>query len=356
MADLGATAALGLSPFRPRWPWIGRDLQTIRNPVAARFGNQPPPITGYPGERMIFEMPDGTGDRLVGLLNHSLEASDQPLVVLIHGLTGCQDSLYMLSTAAELLKRGYPVLRINLRGAGPSRSYCRQQYHAGRSGDLRSVLAALDPVLTEGGLALIGYSLGANMMLKFLGEEGQNAAGRIWAAVSISAPIDLAATCRRMMARRNGLYHRWLLARMKDESLSTAADLTDNQRRSIGQARSVFDFDNDFVAPANGFHTAERYYAINGAKRFLGLIRVPALIIHAADDPWIPMQSYQEVDWKENRHLLPVLTAKGGHVGFHGRGSLTPWHDRAIVRFLERVTSQRQQSAKAAGGRPRARA
>ena len=209
-------------------------------------------------------------------------------------------------------------------------------------------------MLTEGGLALVGYSLGANMMLKFLGEEGRSAASRIWAAVSVSAPIDLAVTCRRMMARRNAVYHRWLLARMKEESLSTAADLSDNQRRSINRARSVFDFDNDFVAPANGFHTAERYYAINGAKRFMGLVRVPTLVIHAADDPWIPMEPYREVEWKENRQLLPLLTSKGGHVGFHGRGSLTPWHDRAVVRFLERVTSQRGQAAKASGGRPRA--
>lgn len=357
MGEADPAAALGLAPFRARWPWLGGDLQTIRNPLMGRLGKVTPSLAEYPAERILFDMSDGTGDRLVGILNHGLDASEQPLVVLIHGLTGCQDSHYMLSTAAELLRRGYRVLRINLRGAGPSRSYCRQQYHAGRTSDLRAVLASLDPVLTENGLALVGYSLGGNTLLKLLGEEGQKAAGRIWAAVSVSAPIDLAATCRRMMAPRNFLYHRRLLAQMKDEILGSAAELTESQRERIRRARSVYEFDNEYVARANGFHTADRYYAISGAKRYLGFIRVPTLIIHAADDPWIPVEAYRQVDWKENRYLLPLLAAGGGHVGFHGRGSLTPWHDLAIVGYLERVAEQRRLAVRAAAGRrPRARA
>lgn len=357
MGKADPAAALGLAAFRPRWPWVGGDLQTIRNPLAMRLGRPLPSLSEFPAERILFDMADGTGDRLVGILNHTLEATEQPLVVLIHGLTGCQDSIYMLSTAGELLRRGYRVLRINLRGAGPSRSYCRQQYHAGRTADLRAVLAGLDPILTENGLALVGYSLGGNMMLKFLGEEGQKASGTILAAVSVSAPIDLAAACRRMMERRNLAYHRRILAGMKGEILGSAADLTESQRDRIAHARTIYDFDNDYVARANGFHTADRYYAISSAKRFVGFIRVPTLVIHAADDPWIPIDPYRQLDWAENRYLLPLLSEGGGHVGFHARGSLTPWHDRAIARYFERVTAQRRKTVKApADWRPRARA
>src|SRR3546814_6433177 len=109
-------------------------------------------------------MPDGTGDVLVGALNRppGHAGGSRPLVVLVHGLTGSEDSLYMLCSAALLLAHGYPVLRLNLRGAGQSRPVCRLQYHAGRTADLRAVLERLPPTLAGSGLLVVGYSLGGN--------------------------------------------------------------------------------------------------------------------------------------------------------------------------------------------------
>ncbi len=330
--------------LKERWPWLGPDLQTVRNQVVASLGRRPDPLIGFPGERLTFVMPDGSGDRLTGMLHRPLAATRVPLVVLVHGLTGCQDSRYLLSTARVLLGRGFPVLRLNLRGAGPLAGRCRGHYHAGRSEDLAAVLATLKTQgADDNGVALVGYSLGANMMLKMLGELGGEARDlNIRCAVSVSAPIDLAATARRMMALRNRLYQVWLLRRMKAEFAGTPLggkpDDREAQARRAGQgARTVWEFDDVLVAPLNGFGDAATYYRINHARAYLDDIRVPTLIIHAQDDPWIPAEPYLTYGWRANRFLLPVLPHRGGHVGFHMAGATTPWHDRATARFLERL-------------------
>jgi uncharacterized protein len=189
-------------------------------------------------------------------------------------------------------------------------------------------------VLTARGVLAVGYSLGANMLLKYLGEE----AGPVRAAAAISAPIDLAAASHRLSEPRNRLYHGWLLRRMQEEALA-GEGLAPREREVIRSARSVLDFDDGFVAPRNGFAGAADYYARCSGLGFLPAIAVPTLVIHALDDPWIPGTMYERVAWQANRHLLPLLPAQGGHVGFHGRGARLPWHDRCLEIFFEAVLS-----------------
>ncbi len=295
-------------------------------------------------------MRDGSGDRLAASLHRPIPRLDppgvtdgKPLVLLIHGLTGCEDSVYMRAGARHWLEHGHPVLRLNLRGAGPSRPLCRLQYHAGRGDDLRDALAALpDGIGGAGpraaGMIAVGYSLGGNMLLKYLGEEGR--AAPFLAACAISAPIDLAAATARIQARRNAFYHRYILSRLKAETLAApgAADgapgLEPGERRTIAAARSLRQFDDTVVAPRNGFAGVGDYYEQCKALRFLGGIAVPTLLIQALDDPWIPSAAYLEYDWRRNPNLTPLLPASGGHVGFHGRGHAAGWHDRAMAAFV----------------------
>jgi len=220
---------VSLAPFKQRFPWWGGDLQTMAN----RFHPSAADLAPHASERLSFPLSDGTGDTLLAMLDRPAAPKARwPLAIVIHGLTGAEDSAYVLSMARHLLDRGHPVLRLNLRGAGPSRPVCGGHYYAGRSQDLRALLELLPSDLTRDGIVAVGYSLGAAMLLKYLGEEGSRTP--LAAAASVSAPIDLAATCQCMMRSRNWLYHGYLLGQMKREATGPGAVLS---ATSAGQRR-----------------------------------------------------------------------------------------------------------------------
>lgn len=319
--------------FRPRAPWWGPDLQTIRNLLR---GPLLQPADGT-AARLRFPMADGSGDLLSGLLERP-GVGGLPLVVLIHGLSGCEDSAYLQASAVHWRERGHAVLRLNLRGAGPTRPDCRFQYHAGRTQDLCDVLRALPAPLDRDGLFLVGYSLGGNMLLKFLAEHGP--AFPIVGAASVSAPIDLAESSRNFLRSRNRIYHAWLLSSMRSEALAAGSGIDEAEARAVRDVASIWEFDDRFVAPRNGFRDAEHYYAENHARRFLPAIRVPTLLVHALDDPWIPGRLYSSFDWSQNPCLRPLLPRGGGHVGFHARDHRDAWHDRCIARFLAALAGE----------------
>lgn len=320
----------GLPPFRPRLPWWGPDLQTIRS-VMVKSGA----LDGYAGERLYFPLDDGSGDRIATMLNRAKPEKKLPLIVLVHGLTGLEDSFYMCESAGHFLSRGFSVLRLNLRGAGRSRPHCRTQYHAGSSDDLARLFAALPADLAANGVVAVGYSLGANLLLKYLGEQGR--AAKLAAAAVVSAPLDLAATSRRLNAWRNVAYQRYLLRYMKAEAVAPGAELSAAERRAVLGAHSVWEFDHVYSAPRAGFSGAADYYARTSSGRFLAGVTVPTLVIHALDDPWIPAEPYRAFDWQSHQNLHDVLTLRGGHVGFHGSDAAA-WHDLAIAQFFESLS------------------
>lgn len=312
-------------PFTPRFPWIGGDLQTIRNTLVWK----PPDLT----DATRLTLPVSGGDELWALLNKPAVDTGKPLIILVHGLTGAEDSANIMTSAAWHRGRGYTVLRLNMRGAGPSRTTSRGHYHAGRSADLREALAALPAHLRARGILIAGTSLGGNAVLKFLAE--QEGCGDVIAGVSISAPIDLKAAQARIMAARNAVYHRHLL-----KQLTADARLARGPQRALFEAnaariRTIYDFDDLVVAPGNGFAGAEDYYARCSAGPLLDRIATPTLVIHARNDPWVPAAMYLARAWPAPLTLL--MPADGGHVGFHGAGDPVPWHDRAIAAFFDRM-------------------
>ncbi|MBV8393976.1 MAG: alpha/beta fold hydrolase, partial [Alphaproteobacteria bacterium] len=318
-------------PFKPRFPWWSADLQTVALVL------RPPQtdLAPHASERVCFPMADRTGDILLGMLDRPAEPRRAlPLVILIHGITGGEDSPYVVTAARHLLDGGYSVLRLNLRGAGPSRPYCGEHYHAGRSADFRRVLAQLPDELTREGVVAVGYSLGGAMLLKYLGEEGSFTSLR--AAASICAPIDLMGVCTHMMRPRNRFYHAYLLNALKAEAMGEGARLTDAECRVISAARSVQEYDDQFIAPRYGFRDVVDYYELCKPIAYMPEVRVPTMVLAACDDPWIPIEHYRAFDWSANPWLLPVLTPQGGHVGFHGYHN-KPWSDLALEKFLQRV-------------------
>jgi len=324
LADQQAAEAFK-RPFRARPPWWGGDLQTMRNFLVVEWKGID--TEGLAVRRMELPMRDGSGDRLIG--EFSPGRDDRPLVLLLHGLTGCAGSSYMVFSARHFSRLGYPVLRLSMRGAGPSRQVSRSTYHAGLSEDIADVLAALEGQVASAGIVPVGYSLGGNILCRYLARQVSD---QVRAAVIVSAPIDLRATASRFMEPRNALYHRWLLGRMKQDVLETAMNAAEEE--AIMAARTVYEFDDRFVAPRFGFGDAETYYRRCAGKQFLPDIRVPTLVIHARDDPWIPFEPYAVFEWQSNPHITPLLPPGGGHVGFHQAGDPVAWHDRMIEKFL----------------------
>jgi len=312
---------------------VGPDLQTIAIRLTSARGCDLAPHTS---ERIAFPMADRTGDILLGMLDHpAAQVPGRPLVLLIHGLTGSEDSAYMLNAARHLLDSGYGVLRLSLRGCGPSRPHCREHYHVGRTADFRRVLSQLPEDLIESGVVAVGYSLGGAMLLKYLGEEGSFAPLR--GAATICAPIDLSRTCKHMMRARNWLYHTYLLNDMKVEALAPGALTTPEERETIKAARSVWDYDDRFISPRYGFRGAEDYYELCSPLAFMPEIRVPTMVIASCDDPWIPVEYYREFNWSDNPSLVPLMAPAGGHIGFHAHDSARPWCDLAVEKFFDRL-------------------
>jgi uncharacterized protein len=320
--------------FTARAPWWGGHLQTFAGMLPRRHD-----LDRYPGERLTVVVPDGTGDRLVATLHRPAKRAGQRrcLILLVHGVSGSQNSSYILASAAFFLNLGYSVLRCNLRGAGPSRRLCKRQYHAGTTEDLDHIIAGLPPTLREDGIVAVGYSLGANIVLKFLGERGQ--AAPVQAAVLVSSPLDLAVTTRRLMQWDNALFHRPMLSLLKAESLRPASDLTARERRAISDARTIQDFDEHFTAPRNGFSGAFEYYKRTSCRHFLNLVSVPSLLIYALDDPLVPYADYLKYEWHRNQNLVPLMSRFGGHIGFQGLDRDASWHDACAARFVEMLFS-----------------
>jgi uncharacterized protein len=324
--ESGVISAAAPPPFRERAPWFGGDLQTVRNFVCGT----PPDLPC--GERLLLKV--AGGERLAARLDRPSGPIARPLVVLVHGCAGSEASGSVVASMRHLVTQGWPVLRLNLRGALPSLPTAPGHYHAGRTGDLADALRELPAHLARNGVVLLGQSLGGNLILKFMGEGGHGLP--VLAAVTVSAPIDLSATCAKMLTRRNFFYERFMLESMKREALAPGSAVSTSERAAIAAARNVFEFDDRFIAPRFGYRDAEDYYESNAAKHFLARIARPTLILQALDDPWVPAACYTAIDWPRLPTIEAVLTPGGGHLGFHGQGSRVPWHDRVTAWWLAR--------------------
>lgn len=314
-------------PFRPRPPWITGDLQTLRN-----FVRRDAPDPG-PFARLWLDLPDG--DALAAAW-HARDGT-HPTIVLVHGLTGCEDSQYMRRSVAFWRRRGHGVVRLNLRGSAPSLARSTRAYNAAAGADIVHALRGLPEEARHGGLVCIGVSLGGTQLLNALAREGDAPSLPIVAAATVCAPLLLAPVARRIMASRNVLYHRWLLHQMQREAEALAYHLPAPLLAAARAARSIYAFDDTYVAPLAGFAGADDYYTRASLPQHLARIVAPTLCLTAADDPWVPAESYRAIEWRANPRVTPLIAPGGGHVGFHDRDRDGTWADRTVAAFVQRV-------------------
>jgi predicted alpha/beta-fold hydrolase len=263
---------------------------------------------------------------------------DAPLVLKLHGLEGSAHSGYSVELARALAKRGVRSVGLNFRSCGGEMNRTARFYHSGETEDLALVLDHLLQSTPADRVGVLGFSLGGNVLLKYLGEENAGAGEKVRAAVAVSVPYDLAACADRMTHGAARVYSAFFLRSLRAKVRAKKAQLMglcDVDR--VLAARKVRDFDAALTAPLHGFAGTDEYYERSSAGQFLGAITVPTLLIHAMDDPIALPETIPHSAIAANPNLETAFTANGGHVGFvGGPGPWAPtfWAERRGAEFL----------------------
>ncbi len=255
------------------------------------------------------------GDRLT-LLDSVPEnwAAGKPQALIVHGLGGCARASYVVRVASRLVRMGVRVVRMNLRGAGSGFGLARGIYHAGRTADLRSVVEWMSRKSQGSPLALVGFSLGANLVLKLASEASDTPLDGLDCVLAANPPIDLAACCRQIQRKENRLYDRNFVKQLLCQIGRLHEIYPDLGSVNLPKSLTLLDFDDLYTAPRNGFAGAADYYARNSAADFVPRIEVPGLIIHALDDPFIPVEPFRNITFPQD--LALELIPGGGHLGY----------------------------------------
>lgn len=317
------------STFQPAWWLRSPHLQTIFPSLFRKKANFKPDW-----ERM--ELEDGD---FMDLAWHRRPEADAPLVLMMHGLEGSLDSHYASNMLAALHAAGFSAVMMHLRGRGREPNRLPQSYHSGATDDLRLVLKHLAQ-RHQTPQAVIGVSLGGNLLLKYLGEEGKNCP--LKTAIAISAPFQLG-NCSKKLGKGFGkIYGQYLLNTLKAsyrEKFSIVNSPLDVDLKSI---KTLWQFDDAITAPLHGFKGVEDYYRQCSCAQFLPAIATPTLIIHSQDDPFMtPVIVPAEDEMSGNVTL--ELTRYGGHVGFiegYAGGKLTYWLERRVVAHLQSLLNR----------------
>ena len=277
------------------------------------------------GDRFVLHEDDPTEGTATGLC-----------VLLVHGLVGSHQSPYMVRIADKLCRRGVRVFRMDMRGCGVGVGLARLPAHAGRSEDVAAAVRFITRSCPDTGLAVVGFSLGGNQVLKMLGEWGAEAPDQVLRAMAVAPPIDLVECSQNIARPRCFLYNRWFLRWLIQNTRERNRLVSDPPPVDLSPTpRTLFEFDERVTAPLSGFAGAHDYYAQTSSVAVLPNIETPTTILTAADDPIVPGEIFRSVP------ALPRLSLRmprhGGHVAFLGGANGDAdgyWLDWRVVQFV----------------------
>lgn len=320
-------------PFKPHPLFSSGHAQTL---AAYAWPRRPGPQARSDEERLFDVEP---GAKVLAHCRWQTDPAEHPTVVLWHGIEGSSSSAYMIATAHKAFRAGFNVIRMNLRNCGGTEHLTPTLYHGGLSGDLRAVVGELisNDRLTR--LFLIGFSLGGNMVLKLAGEYGNDPPREVIAICAVSPSVDLSVSADTISQRSNWVYKRNFLGGLRRRIYTKEKlypELYDTSE--VHLVKTIRDFDERFTAGAHGFANADDYYKRASALPLIKRIRLPTLIIHGQDDPFIPFASLRDPSVSGNPYILLLTPEKGGHVAF--LSTETPhedrfWAENRVVEFCE---------------------
>lgn len=314
--------------FKPAWWCRGAHLQTI-------YGGLLRSKPDLPLRPERLETPDG--DFIdVNWLDGNKNA---PLIVILHGLGSSANSSYVLSILDRAHKAGWRAVAINARGSQQPNRLIKTA-HGGRTEDLDSVLNYLINTQKSDKIYLVGYSLGGNIVLKWLGEKGESAPKEVIKAAVVSVPYDLEKAAYNLDRGFNReVYTRFLLNHLKVQALDKARRFPGAlDFEKVKNARTFKVYDHEVTARLNGFKDEHDYWAQSSSVNYLNHIKIPVLLIHAANDPFLPKKDLPLEKISQSSHLKLVLTSDGGHMGFiSGKIPFHPdsWLEQTMFNFFE---------------------
>ncbi|TDQ18531.1 hypothetical protein DFQ04_0333 [Algoriphagus boseongensis] len=305
---------------RPKWLFNGH-LETIYPALFRKVDFQKP-------ERERISTPDGDFLDLDWYKNHKPK-----LVLISHGLEGNSSRPYIMGMVREFVQNGFDALAWNYRGCGDELNNKPIFYHSGATYDLDTVISHALKSYEE--IYLVGFSLGGNLTLKYLGEK-KNSLPQIKKAVAISVPLDLGKSCDKISSGENILYSKRFLSTLKEKvvrkSMLFPEEITPQKLEKV---KTLRDFDDVFTGPLHGFQDAQEYYEVNSSLQFLDQIEVPALVLNAINDPFLSDTCFPYSLAKKLETVFFEFPKHGGHVGFSSGGNEKSYYsERRAVEFI----------------------
>ena len=266
--------------------------------------------------------------------------SAQPLVFILHGLCGSSSSSYVLSLQTLLIENGFNSVVMNFRGCSGELNRKAQAYHSGVSHDLEEVLRNVISQHKPEAVSLVGYSLGANVLLKWLGEHYDYS--KVDKAVAVSTPFTLGLCSREMLSGLSRIYGRYFTRRLLSDYLHKRKEFELQDKGpeleellglgDVSRVSNIWELDDQITAPLHGFESANDYYKRCSSIKFLPEISASTLLIQSYDDPLVPPVALPEAGMVSESTVME-LSPKGGHVGFVSAQN-SNWLEHRILKFL----------------------
>ena len=316
--------------YLPQFPFTYGHVQTLYPTLFRKWPHAAP-------VRERLELEDG--DFLDIDWHYSITANSSRLAVISHGLEGNSRKKYMLGMASSLSNNGWDVICLNFRGCSGEMNRLPRLYHSGVTDDLHTVICH---GLETGGYtsaALVGFSMGGNQTLKYLGENPAKVPSQVKAAVVFSVPCLLAESGRTMNSLANRIYMEYFMYGLRQKIRIKAEMFPDlYNTKGLAAMKTFFPFDDRYTGPIHGFQNADDYYRQCSSKQFLDDIRVPTLLVQAKDDPFLPQSCYPRSEADKSTFLFLEMPRHGGHVGFVGESRKSNYwmEDRALL-YLDHI-------------------
>ncbi len=328
--------------FQPHPLFRGGHLQTL---VGAWFpGHVSRPTLSI---RRHIELSDGDtltlhDDALFGKWKPGV-----PVTLLVHGMCGSAESPNIRRMAQKLQSRGIRTFRLNMRGCGDGKGLAREPYHAGRAEDIQTVVEEIRAICPHSPIQIAGFSLGGNIVLKWLGEYADKIDSSVVRAMAVNPPVDLETCTNSLPGSGFGMYDRYFAKKLfrhviKCDTLRGKGPWTKESK----QPRNILDFDEMFTAPQSGFKNANHYYEHCSSAQYVPAIKIPTLILSSKDDPVIPVHILEKLDRPKSVGLY--IANSGGHLGFLGGQTTDPdrwWLDWRVLDWFAPESKHAEQIA-----------